>query len=440
MDVEIFDKFYTIHREKYYPNGDKGFIIMVNIEDYEEFLPWFKNAYEFKDFNTKVITTDGLIKKGKLCGCLLKEIAAEKVDYEEGVFKAEICFRKYIEVETQKPKQINIEIVGIEVPENKNLIRTEMEKGVLFTFEDKTQPIKKSSEDDYYSEYWEKERVKCAEDIVYFIEKYLTIFDCRAPHYKVPFILTENQKKVLRGEEEHSFNLIKTYRQSGLTSLYAAKSSHKLLFDKRIDIAYCGANSHQNTRFMELVRDFLRETPNRLYDYNFHYLKNNKNEILINNGNQIVTCRLESNCLIPQYLTKNATDIIVDDAEFNGLTLTKLNQIKFNNKTLKNITISSIKGPQGGYFTEFWEEGTHYCENRIELNWFDDERYNNNLKWHPIKYIENNIEKTAYIPGNDWYSSMSNALRDKIEYEVGVGYIPHITKPEDYNNKNIIAR
>lgn len=432
MKVEINERLYSIDREKY-SEERRSFIITVDNQNINYIKEWFEiTKCKYAEVNLWLYRNTGIDHSpfAKLTNCYVYEITYKP--WEGDAFKVEIVYSEYIEHKT--PEKINIELHSIQVPENKNLIRTEMEKGVLFTYEDKISPNKKVPENDYNSEYWKKEIIKCREDIVYFIEKYLTIFDNISGVNK-PFILTNNQKIVLRGKEEHSFNLIKTYRQSGLTVLYAAKTTHKLLFEENVKVAYCGVNGCLNEMFMSLVRDFITEAKNQLPLYGLHYLKNNKNEILLRNENNVVAFILEREMVLPYYLYKIVTDLIVDDAEFNKLTVPYYNYIKSVSKSLKNTTISSVKGIlQGGYFTDFWEKGTDYCENRIELNWFEDERYNKDLKWYPIKYVENNIEKTAYIPGNEWYSNMSKVLGENSKFEIGVGFNPYKTNKED-NNK-----
>ena len=433
MKVVINNKLYEIEREYFY-HDTHSFTIYISEEDSSYFHNWANNMIQKFELKSLPIIDNRNITgelDGVLLGCYIAEIST---NIHRPTIKVEIGYSYFSEY--KKPEKTNIELHSIQVPENKNLIRTEMEKGVLFTYEDKIPSFEKAPKNDNNSEYWEKEINKCREDIVYFIEKYLTIFD-NITGVNKPFILTNNQKIVLRGEEEHSFNLIKTYRNGGLTVLYAAKTTHKLLFEENVKIAYCGVNGYLNKRFMSLVRDFIADVKTKLPFYNLLHIKNNNKEILLYNENNVVALILTKEMVLPYYLNKIATDLIVDDAEFNNLTVPYYNYMKSVSKSLKNTTIISVKGiSQGGYFTDFWEKGTDYCENRIEINWFEDERYNKDLKWHPIKYVENNIEKTAYIPGNEWYNDMSKILKDKSEFEIGVGYNPYKTSKEDNNNNN----
>lgn len=432
MTVKINKILYLIEGTKYNELlHQKSISIKINDVEFSYFKNWF-DSYESIDLE---VFNDGK-NVGKLTNCHVIEINGRK--YIEGTeYNVEIEFRESV----NKPEKINIELHSIQVPENKNLIRTEMEKGVLFTYEDKIPPTKKVPENDYNNEYREKERVKCRKDIVYFIEKYLTLFDVKTRN-KIPFILTNNQKLILRNQEEYNINVIETYRQSGLSTLYAAKIAHGMIFkENKIRSAYCGSKGELNNRVIKLVGEFMAEALNQLPFYGLQYMKNNKDEILLNNGNHFKTFILNSRQLIPQYLVKEATDLIVDDAAFNGLTIGILEELYDRNKGLRTI-ISSVKYLEPNNFNQInnSRNKTYLNLNIFKIYWHDDERFNQDLKWYPIEYYINvyggYITKTAYIPGNEWYSRMCQIMDKTVETEVGVGFNPYKINKED-NNINI---
>jgi hypothetical protein len=440
MKIEINDKLYSIDREKY-AEDYRSFIITVDINNINYFKEWIEITKDrYTKVNLQLYRDTGIDYSpfAELTNCYVCEITYKP--WEGDAFKVEIVYSEYIE--HKKPEKINIELHSIQVPENKSLIRTEMEKGVLFTFEDKTPNIKNITinTNNWNNEYWKRERVKCREDIIYFIEKYLTIFDTKTWN-KIPFLLTENQKLILRNWDEYNINVIETYRRSGVSCLYAAKATHGLMFEDNVKVAYCGCRSELNNEFMCLIRDFITETKNKLPFYDLNYIKNNREEIYLNNGNQIKTIRLERSCLLPQYLVREATDLIVDDAAFNGLNIGILEELYSKNKCIRTI-ISSINYSETDNFTQIIKskDKTFLKLNILKIYWHEDERFNQNLKWYPVKYVEEvygeKTIKTAYIPGNEWYTKMCEIFgySNGAEIEIGVGFNPHKTQ---INNENL---
>lgn len=66
-------------------------------------------------------------------------------------------------------------------------------------------------------EHWQiEERIKCANDPIYFIENYIKIV--HVDHGLVPFVLYPYQKKLVKAYHENRFNIIKAPRQSGKTT------------------------------------------------------------------------------------------------------------------------------------------------------------------------------------------------------------------------------
>jgi len=73
-----------------------------------------------------------------------------------------------------------------------------------------------------------EECVKCKNDIVYFIEKYVKIL-----HYKrglIPFELFDYQKRLLKTYEEDRFVILKKFRQGGFTTLTGMYGLWRCLF------------------------------------------------------------------------------------------------------------------------------------------------------------------------------------------------------------------
>jgi len=349
MKVEINDKLYEIDREKY-TEDKRSFIITVDGKNINYFKEWIETTKDrYIEVNLLLYKNTGIDYSpfAELTNCYIQEISYKP--WEGDAFKVEIVYSEYIE--DKKPEKINFELVSVQVPEGKNLVRTDMEKGVLFTYEDKTPNIKSVTIDysNWNNEYWRRERVKCREDIVYFIEKYLTIIDPKTQN-KIPFLLTETQKLILRNWNDYNINVIETYRQSGISCLYAAKTTHGLMFEDNIKVAYCGCEGKLNNRYMELIRGFITEAKNKLPLYDLNYTKNNREEISFNNGNQVKTILLQRSGLLPQYLTREATDLIVDDAAFNGLNIGILEELHSKNKCIRTI-ISSINYSETDNFT-----------------------------------------------------------------------------------------
>ena len=140
--VKINNKEYSFKR---YPikKYDGEFSIEITLADYKYFMDWYDLAASLiprlksecvKDVES--ITDDINFRNHKYINCLVKSISwsYDKL-YPIGI--VEITYDAF-EEQYKKPKETNIELVPIEIPEGKKLIKTELESGLLLTFEEKT--------------------------------------------------------------------------------------------------------------------------------------------------------------------------------------------------------------------------------------------------------------------------------------------------------------
>jgi len=351
--------------------------------------------------------------------------------------------------------------IEIQVPSGKKVVMNQMEKGMLFTFEDKNNLELLQDDMDYvrssilsymgipkkifgnYELEQKLERQKCFDDKtrIYMIEKYFKVFDATQMnndnHGMIPFKLMDHQKLILRSLVDNKGTIVKSYRQAGNTALMAAYYACELILTEGTDILYMSSSLQCSSMFMKLVSGFIDQwllgTNQPIFDYDKNWVINNGNEIKLATGTNIRVINPNKVYSLQNIELDKITHIIYDNSAFiefdDGFRELMGYKLPENIKTTIISTDQKVKN----WFKDKWDSADKQGNklNKIELEWFNDPRYNKDLKWVKVsqEVIENGINKIkqAYLPTNEWYVGMCRIWNNKerIEQEIGIGYNPN---------------
>jgi hypothetical protein len=207
-----------------------------------------------------------------------------------------------------------------------------------------------------------------------FCQKHIKVWDKCKSEYK-NFELLHNQHKTYNHIENNKFSIINQYRQGGMSSLFSTYSIYKAITIPNISISYYGfSKGHIIDVFKDKISDEL-----------IYLIKNNSNDrIEFNNDSKIIFKSFNSNVI------GEGSDIIILD---NYAYVNDRIDLKTIYSPLKNsakLIISSSPKKD----SEFNKLCVDAFENKnnfkyLKLDWFDDERFNQNLKID-INGVKNN--------------------------------------------------
>ena len=220
------------------------------------------------------------------------------------------------------------------------------------------------------------EYTKCASDPAYGIENYLETFD-KTQNSFVPFELFKGQKLLLRNLMENRFNVIRKYRQAGISTVASGYSAMRMGFGdaKNPEKILILANKQDTSiEFLAKIIDFLKQLPAWA---SVEFTKESSKHIKLSNGAEakaVATSRDALRGFTP-------TILILDEAAFieggQELWSACLASIGTGGKA---ILISTPNGLDEIYYAAY--EGSLNGRNTFkitDLKWYDDPRYNKGL-------------------------------------------------------------
>ena len=313
----------------------------------------------------------------------------------------------------------------------------------------------------------QEEYIRCYKDKtrVYFIENYLHTFDAMEGH-EVPFKLFPRQKAYLDSCANYAETISIKCRQSGISTLTAAYTCGEMVFAKRNapEITLCIANKlDQAVELLNKIVNFLDQVPrwmwgNKLYsadpdnDKNKKsiYIKRNKNYVELVNG-----CKVYARASTPHASRgiSAVRTVIIDEASFladvSGYSAARACQATVADP--KCFMISTPNGKDQLYYKTYIQaikkENNFHI---VEFKWFQDPRYNKNLKWYKknektgetewivdpvidkkgnIIYDEErwrNLEKEGWTPTSPWFVNICKSFNNdaqKIAQEILVSFL-----------------
>jgi hypothetical protein len=291
-----------------------------------------------------------------------------------------------------------------------------------------------------------KEYVKCLQSPIYAIETYLETFDKTQEGF-VPFKLFPRQKEIIYAYQKHRFNLVTKPRQAGVSTTTAAYMSIKVGFadeDNPEAILIIANKQELAFEFLAKIKDFLSQLPRWVWGEEYYgnpkneaksiFLTDSKKEIKLPNGSRVKAVATSKDALrgfTPTYLVMDEAAYIDNGAEVFGAALTALGTGG------KATLISTPRGMDALYYKTYDQAKKKKNNfNIIEMKWYEDMRYNKDLRWLKDDLIETEFEFTfdsynkriedGWKPTSSWYEEMCLGMNNDakmIAQELDVSFI-----------------
>jgi intein/homing endonuclease len=291
-----------------------------------------------------------------------------------------------------------------------------------------------------------KEYAKCLTSPIYAIETYLETFDKTQEGF-VPFHLFPRQKEIIHAYDDHRFNLITKPRQAGVSTTTAAYLSIKVGFadEENPEAVLIIANKQELAfEFLAKIKDFVSQLPRWVWGPEYYgnaknesksiFQTESKKEIKLPNGSRVKAVATSKDALrgfTPTYLVMDEAAYIDNGAIVFGAALTALGTGG------KATLISTPNGMDKLYYETYAQSKAKKNNfNIIEMKWYEDLRYNKDLKWVKGDDIIDEIEFTfdsyntkiaeGYKPTSSWYEEMCRGMNNDarmIAQELDVSFI-----------------
>ena len=291
------------------------------------------------------------------------------------------------------------------------------------------------------------EYVKCISDPIYAIENYLKTFDKTNNGY-VPFVLFPRQREIIDAYELHRMNLISKPRQAGVSTTTSAYIAIKVAFgdpnnpDKVLILANKQTMAQE---FLSKVKDFIDQLPRWVWGDGYYgtpekesksiYLTENRGHLILPNKCEIKAVATSKDALrgyTPTQLILDEAAYIDNGEEVFNAALTSLGTGG------KATLISTPNGLDSLYYATY--AGAKSGDNDfhiIEMRWYEDLRYNKDLKWlrgedEPVLEEDFTFDsygkkvKDGYKPTSSWYEYMCRNMNNNarmIAQELDVSFV-----------------
>ena len=216
------------------------------------------------------------------------------------------------------------------------------------------------------------EFIKCRDDFGYFCLKYVKII--HPVHGKIPFILYAFQKKATKDFENHRFNIVKKFRQAGLTTVTAVYMLWRGMFYPDQRMLFMSKSDREAIGIGKTVAGIIDELPEWLKPTMGN---NNDHEKEFKDTGSIMWFYTPA-----ASRSKSATWLVIDEAAFiPGFEEHWKGMYPTISTGGKCIVISTVNG-MGGQGAWFYENYTAAMDGKnkfhvIELHWKEHPDYNN---------------------------------------------------------------
>ncbi len=294
-----------------------------------------------------------------------------------------------------------------------------------------------------------KEYTECLLDPTYPIINYFKTKDLTQGGF-VPFKLFKKQREIILDYETYRFNLVTKPRQAGISTTTQAYLAVKATFadkNKPETIVVIANKLSLAKKFIKGIKDFVNQMPRWVWGSEYYgtpekeekdiwAAKNSQIELELPNGTQIIAVATSTDALrgyAPSYLVFDEAAFIDDGAELYAAAITSLSTGGHA------ILISTPNGYDPLYYKTY--ERSVKGENKynvIEMRWYQDPRYNKDLRWlnetdnNQIPEIEFTFEsfqrmiEQGYKPTSTWYENMCGELNNdkrRIAQELDVSFL-----------------
>lgn len=291
-----------------------------------------------------------------------------------------------------------------------------------------------------------KEYARCLASPIYAIETYLETFDKTQEGF-VPFKLFPRQKEIIHAYEAHRFNLVTKPRQAGVSTTTAAYLAIKVGFadsENPEKILIIANKQELAFEFLDKIKDFLSQLPRWVWGSDYYgssknesksiFLTDSKKEIKLPNGSRVKAVATSKDALrgyTPTFLVMDEAAYIDNGAEVFGASLTALG-------TGGRATLISTPNGMDALYYKTYDQARQKQNNFniVEMKWYEDLRYNKDLKWLKDDLIEDETEFTfesykrridgGWKPTSSWYEEMCLGMNNDakmIAQELDVSFI-----------------
>lgn len=291
-----------------------------------------------------------------------------------------------------------------------------------------------------------KEYTKGLVNPMYVIETYLETFDKTQEGF-VPFQLFPRQREIIRAYEAHRFNLVTKPRQAGVSTTTAAYMAVKVGWadaENPENILIIANKQELAFEFLAKIKDFLSQLPRWVWGEDYYgnekkesksiFLTDSKKEIKLPNGSRVKAVATSKDALrgfTPTFLIMDEAAYIDNGAEVFGAALTALGT--GGRATL----ISTPNGMDSLYYRTYDQARTKKNNfNVVEMKWYEDLRYNKDLRWYKDDLVEKEVIFTfesykkmlddGWKPSSTWYEQMCMGMNNDakmIAQELDVSFI-----------------
>ncbi len=314
----------------------------------------------------------------------------------------------------------------------------------------------------------QEEYYKCLQDKTrkYFIESFLSTFNADE-RKEVPFKLFPRQVELLKSFVNYSNTVTVKHRQAGITTVASAWVTGQCVFasKKAPETVLCIGNKLDiSEQLVEKIGAFLDQVPRWFWGSDYYspdpdspknkksiYKARNKQRIELFNGCRIYARSSGENAARG---ISAVSILIFDEAAFiqNGLSVYA--QAVAATASVRDAKILMISTPNGKdqlyyrtYSKAIKKENNYHS---VEFKWFQDLRYNRNLKWYRrnkdngqiewfyektldkegnIEYNEEhwkNMEQDGWTPTSPWFEDMCKTFNNdemKIAQELQISFL-----------------
>ena len=312
------------------------------------------------------------------------------------------------------------------------------------------------------------EYIKCFKDKtrIRFIETFLSTYNADE-RKEIPFRLFPRQKVFLKSLVDNTNTIAIKHRQCGVTTISSAWITGQLVFasKKSPETVLCIGNKLDiSEQLIEKIGDFLDQVPRWMWGNEFYspdpdseknkksiYKARNKQRIELFNGCKVYARSSGENAARG---ISAVSILIFDEAAFiqNGISVySQAVAATASVNDAKIIMVSTPNGKDQLYYRTYskaLKKENNY--NPVEFKWYQDLRYNRNLRWYKknedtgkIEYdydtvigkrgeVEYNearwkeLEKNGWTPDSPWYIDMCKTFNNdeqKIAQELNVSFL-----------------
>jgi len=217
---------------------------------------------------------------------------------------------------------------------------------------------------DYKAEY-----LKCKKDPIYFISKYIKVV--HPVRGMVPFNLYPFQKTIVNALETERFNILRKFRQAGCTTIAAAYSVWKCIFNDHQTIVILSVGDTESTEVLDRIKIMYEEIPEwmkpKATQINAHNLKLENNSHIKSRPSGKQSGRGLSGSLL-----------IIDEAAFiehiDTIWAAVYPIISTGGRAFVLSTVNGI----GNWYHGIWEGAVDGLNafNPVQISWKDHPEYN----------------------------------------------------------------